>query len=66
MVLAVTHLRLHTSFATVINVMKLQTSGKTIGIPEGKYSQTFQSRLAGDKWLTPIPMLKSTKCQTRN
>ena len=24
-----------------------------LGIPEGKYSQTFQSRLAGDKWLTP-------------
>ncbi len=26
---------------------------KYLGIPEGKYSQTFQSRLAGDKWLTP-------------
>jgi ferrochelatase len=25
---------------------------KLLGIPEGKYSQTFQSRLAGDKWLT--------------
>ncbi len=24
-----------------------------LGIPEGKYSQTFQSRLAGDKWLDP-------------
>jgi ferrochelatase len=26
---------------------------KYLGIPEEKYSQTFQSRLAGDKWLTP-------------
>jgi ferrochelatase len=24
-----------------------------LGIEKGKYSQTFQSRLAGDKWLTP-------------
>jgi ferrochelatase len=24
-----------------------------LGIPEGKYSQSFQSRLAGDKWLDP-------------
>jgi protoporphyrin/coproporphyrin ferrochelatase len=34
---------------------------KTIGIPEGKYSQTFQSRLAGDKWLTPYTDVEVNK-----
>jgi protoheme ferro-lyase len=39
------------SFATVISVTKRKQVVKLLGIPEGKYSQTFQSRLAGDKWL---------------
>ncbi len=37
----------HQCYETTKQVVKL------LGIPEGKYSQTFQSRLAGDKWLTP-------------
>ena len=32
-----------------------------LGIPEGKYSQTFQSRLAGDKWLTPYTDVEINK-----
>lgn len=32
-----------------------------LGIPEGKYSQTFQSRLAGDKWLTPYTDMEINK-----
>jgi ferrochelatase len=35
----------HQCYETTKQVVKL------LGIPEGKYSQTFQSRLAGDKWL---------------
>jgi len=34
---------------------------KTLGIPEGKYSQTFQSRLAGDKWLEPYTDVEVNK-----
>jgi ferrochelatase len=34
---------------------------KLLGIPEGKYSQTFQSRLAGDKWLTPYTDVQVNK-----
>ena len=34
---------------------------KALGIPEGKYSQTFQSRLAGDKWLTPYTDVEVNK-----
>jgi ferrochelatase len=34
---------------------------KLLGIPEGKYSQTFQSRLAGDKWLTPYTLTEVNK-----
>jgi ferrochelatase len=34
-------------------VLRNDKQVKLLGIPEGKYSQTFQSRLAGDKWLTP-------------
>jgi protoheme ferro-lyase len=34
---------------------------KLLGIPEGKYSQTFQSRLAGDKWLTPYTDVEVNK-----
>ena len=37
----------HQCYETTKQVVKL------LGIEEGKYSQTFQSRLAGDKWLTP-------------
>jgi ferrochelatase len=32
-----------------------------LGIPEDKYSQTFQSRLAGDKWLTPYTDVEVNK-----
>ncbi len=32
-----------------------------LGIPEGKYSQTFQSRLAGDKWLDPYTDVEINK-----
>jgi protoheme ferro-lyase len=42
------HRRRHMSFATVISVTTKQVV-KLLGIPEGKYSQTFQSRL-GDKY----------------
>jgi ferrochelatase len=41
-----------------------ETSGK-ITIPEGKYSQTFQSRLAGDKWLTPYTDVEVNKMPKR-
>lgn len=34
---------------------------KELGIPEGKYSQTFQSRLAGDKWLDPYTDVEINK-----
>ncbi|HEY6143344.1 MAG TPA: ferrochelatase [Flavobacterium sp.] len=34
---------------------------KALGIPEGKYSQTFQSRLAGDKWLEPYTDVEVNK-----
>lgn len=37
----------HQCFETTRRVVQL------LGVPEGKYSQTFQSRLAGDKWLEP-------------
>ncbi|MBF6607838.1 MAG: ferrochelatase [Flavobacterium sp.] len=32
-----------------------------LNIPEGKYSQTFQSRLAGDKWLEPYTDVEINK-----
>ena len=32
-----------------------------LGIPTDKYSQTFQSRLAGDKWLTPYTDVEINK-----
>jgi ferrochelatase len=38
----------HQCYETTKQVVKL------LGIPEGKYSQTFQSRLAGDKWLPTL------------
>ena len=34
---------------------------ESLGIPEGKYSQTFQSRLAGDKWLEPYTDVEINK-----
>ena len=34
---------------------------EALGIPEGKYSQTFQSRLAGDKWLQPYTDVEINK-----
>jgi ferrochelatase len=49
------------SFATVISVTKQKQVVKLLGIPEGKYSQTFQSRLAGDKWLTPYTDVQVNK-----
>ncbi len=45
----------HQCFETTKQVVKL------LGIPEGKYSQTFQSRLAGDKWLTPYTDVEVNK-----
>jgi ferrochelatase len=34
---------------------------ETLGIPEGKYSLTFQSRIAGDKWLEPYTDVEINK-----
>jgi ferrochelatase len=45
----------HQCYETTKQVVKL------LGIPEGKYSQTFQSRLAGDKWLTPYTDVQVNK-----
>lgn len=45
----------HQCYETTKQVVKL------LGIPEGKYSQTFQSRLAGDKWLTPYSDVEINK-----
>lgn len=45
----------HQCFETTKQIVKL------LGIPEGKYSQTFQSRLAGDKWLTPYTDVEINK-----
>lgn len=36
-----------------------------LGIPEGMYSQTFQSRLAGDKWLEPYTDIEIDKMPTK-
>jgi ferrochelatase len=38
---------------------------EALGIPEGKYSQTFQSRLAGDKWLQPYTDVEVNKMPAR-
>jgi ferrochelatase len=59
------------NFATVTNVTK-QPSGKITRYPRRKVQSNFQSRLAGDKWLTPytdvevnkMPELKSCRCNT--
>ena len=45
----------HQCYETTKQVVKL------LGIPETKYSQTFQSRLAGDKWLTPYTDVEVNK-----
>jgi protoporphyrin/coproporphyrin ferrochelatase len=45
----------HQCYETTKQVVKL------LGIPEDKYSQTFQSRLAGDKWLTPYTDVEINK-----
>ena len=45
----------HQCYETTKQVVRL------LGIPEGKYSQTFQSRLAGDKWLTPYTDVEINK-----
>ena len=45
----------HQCYETTKQVVKL------LGIPEGKYSQTFQSRLAGDRWLTPYTDVEINK-----
>ena len=45
----------HQCYETTKQVVKL------LGIHEGKYSQTFQSRLAGDKWLTPYTDVEVNK-----
>jgi len=45
----------HQCYETTKQVVKL------LGILEGKYSQTFQSRLAGDKWLTPYTDVEINK-----
>ncbi len=45
----------HQCYETTKQVVKL------LGIPEGKYSQTFQSRLAGVKWLQPYTDVEINK-----
>ncbi len=45
----------HQCYETTKQVAKL------LEIPEGKYSQTFQSRLAGDKWLEPYTDVEVNK-----
>jgi ferrochelatase len=45
----------HQCYETTRQVVEL------LNIPEGKYSQTFQSRLAGDKWLEPYTDIEINK-----
>lgn len=45
----------HQCFETTRQVVEL------LGIPAGKYSQSFQSRLAGDKWLEPYTDVEINK-----
>ena len=45
----------HQCFETTRQVVKL------LNIPKDKYSQTFQSRLAGDKWLEPYTDIEINK-----
>jgi len=46
---------LHQCFETTKQVVKL------LGIPKEKYSETFQSRLVGDKWLEPYTDVEINK-----
>ena len=45
----------HQCYETTRHVVEL------LNIPKDKYSQTFQSRLAGDKWLTPYTDVEVNK-----
>jgi protoporphyrin/coproporphyrin ferrochelatase len=45
----------HQCYETTKQVVEL------LGIPKDKYSQTFQSRLTGDKWLTPYTDVEINK-----
>ena len=45
----------HQCYETTRQVVEL------LNIPKGKYSQTFQSRLAGDKWLEPYTDIEINK-----
>ncbi len=45
----------HQCFETTRQVVEL------LGIPRGKYSETFQSRLVGDKWLEPYTDVEINK-----
>ncbi|TGD58717.1 ferrochelatase [Flavobacterium humi] len=45
----------HQCFETTRQVVEI------LGIPKEKYSQTFQSRLAGDKWLEPYTDIEINK-----
>jgi ferrochelatase len=45
----------HQCYETTRQIVEL------LAIPEGKYSQTFQSRLAGDKWLDPYTDVEINK-----
>lgn len=45
----------HQCYETTKQVVEL------LNIPKDKYSQTFQSRLAGDKWLTPYTDIEVNK-----
>ncbi|HEX9981494.1 MAG TPA: ferrochelatase [Flavobacterium sp.] len=49
----------HQCYETTRQVVEL------LEIPEGKYSQTFQSRLAGDKWLEPYTDIEINKMPER-
>lgn len=49
----------HQCYETTRQIVEL------LGIPEGKYSQTFQSRLAGDKWLTPYTDVEINKMPSK-
>ena len=49
----------HQCYETTKQVVEL------LNIPNDKYSQTFQSRLAGDKWLTPYTDVEVNKMPER-
>jgi ferrochelatase len=49
----------HQCYETTRQVVEL------LGIPKDKYSQTFQSRLAGDKWLEPYTDIEIDKMPSK-